>query len=263
MLHLDLTAPEKPLDGMTYPEALRELLRRAAVARSLAHLTPTAQATAQAGASASLALPPATHGGARALAHSVSPAARATDDDSGGPLDSAIAALMVIAEGDDEEEARCARRILHAYFSDDDDQEEKAKARPTARSASSRTHQRTAMQSRPMTRAESLATLRRLAADPGASLAVRREAQTLLAREQAPARSSNEQAILARFDGPPPVTSARAEGSSLVLEMMSPAAAAERMKKMIAEGHVPKGIPHDMARTDPSTFRAASILGRR
>jgi hypothetical protein len=78
--------------------------------------------------------------------------------------------------------------------------------------------------------------------------------------EAKPLRADEEQ-ILDRWTGKSPATQARIEGSSLVLDStMSEEAARRRMHEMTEQGLAPKGTPHDMARSDPSTFRASDAL---
>ena len=73
--------------------------------------------------------------------------------------------------------------------------------------------------------------------------------------------TSVEQSLLDRLDKGtgPQAAHARLEGANLVLDVMTPEAAAKRVKEMTEQGLVPKGIPHDMARTDPSTFKASQV----
>ena len=53
--------------------------------------------------------------------------------------------------------------------------------------------------------------------------------------------SAEEQAILDRWTHKPGAAQAKMEGASLVLEHMTPAAAAERMKQLQSEGFSPPG----------------------
>lgn len=68
-----------------------------------------------------------------------------------------------------------------------------------------------------------------------------------------------QHALLARMGtSGPQAASARIEGTSLVLENLSPAAAAKRLAEMQAQGLVPNGVPHDMARLTNTEFKVAA-----
>jgi hypothetical protein len=97
---------------------------------------------------------------------------------------------------------------------------------------------------------------RRLLADPTLSARHRQEARALLARAEAPALSSHEQAILDRLS-PPVVESARVEGSSLVLDSrMTETQARARMREIAAGGDAP-GVPPDFARIAQTQFHTS------
>lgn len=61
--------------------------------------------------------------------------------------------------------------------------------------------------------------------------------------------SPEEQRILSRFDGPTQVAQARMEGANLMLDHMSPDAARERMKQLVAQGVRSPGASMDQVRT--------------
>lgn len=75
---------------------------------------------------------------------------------------------------------------------------------------------------------------------------------------------ADQMALLDRLDrkGSSPAQ-AKMDGASLILDAnMSPDAARARVEAMQKQGLVPKGTPHDMARSDPTTFRASQVLGK-
>jgi ClpP class serine protease len=71
-----------------------------------------------------------------------------------------------------------------------------------------------------------------------------------------PGIRADQQALLDRMGKKGAQASqARIEGSTLVLENMTPEAAAKRLSEMVQQGLAPQGVPHDFARISNTTFK--------